>query len=803
MKSKRTWRAGCAIAVVSALALGACSSGKSSEEPASGAAQPSNTGKKYVTREVTDGTTEFVVIDNPNNGKKLSMAKDSNFKIIEREEDGFTYAFKDMNGNGEIDPWEDWTLPSEERANSLVEAMSIEQIGGLMLFSAHEFAPGDGLTDNQKEYLENSYVRNVLNAGSSDVKDNVTWNNAMQAYVETLASDTTPYIPVNFSSDPRSGGGGQVFFSEEGTISQWPDHLGLGATFSPETVAQFADMASEEYRAIGLATALGPQIDLASDPRWLRVAGTFGEDSEMTAQMAAAYVNGFQTDTTGIGADEGWGYNSVGTQIKHFPGDGAGEGGRESHMSIGKYAVYPGDNFKEHLVPFEAALDSNGVMMSYSIGIAKDGEPQFDSRRGSAYDAGKISMLREDFKWDGVITTDWGVTAGGTTDPDALIGTSWGVDDLTVDERHFEALKAGVDQFGGNNDLAPVMAAYDMWEKAHTAGELDQSADERFDESGRRLVKGLMILGLWDSPYLELEESQQIVGSSDKVAAGREAQLNSIVTLKNENGIIDCSANDRWADKVAYIPRTFDTGHDGPFGPGDYVEGPGIDEELAKQYFKEVITDEAVTDENGVVSEYKAPDLSNVDVVLVGMKSPNNGTNFSGAGFDSDTDTYIPLTLQYGEYTADGDSVRKTSIAGDVAADGSQENRSYFGNTAQISNAADLDAFNRAAEAVKSSGKDIPILTVLFADNPVIPAEFETSTDGIVVGFGVSQQAALEVALGMHESQGRLPIGFPKDMETVEASMEDVPKDTENYTDSAGNTYDFGFGLTCEGTPVK
>lgn len=802
MKSNRMWLASGAIAVAAAMTLGACTSG-ADKQSGEAAPESTNDGKKYTTREVSDGTTDFVIVENPNNGRTLSLAKDSSIKLVEREEDGFTYAFKDMNGTGEIEAWEDWTLPAADRAASLLDEMSIEQIGGLMLFSSHEFAPGDGLTDDQKAYLADGYVRNVLNAGPSVVKDNVTWNNAMQAYVETLAAADNPYIPVNYSSDPRNGGGGKVFFAEEGEMSQWPDNLGMGATFSPETVQQFADMASQEYRAQGIATALSPQIDLASDPRWLRVSGTFGEDAEMTAKMAAAYVNGFQTDMEGIGADEGFGYNSVGTQIKHFPGDGAGEGGRESHTSVGKFAVYPGDNAAEHLIPFEAALDSLGVMTSYSIGVAADGSPEFGVLRGSAYDAEKINILRDEFNWDGVITTDWGVTAGGPTDPEAWVGVAWGVDELTVDERHFEALKAGVDQFGGNNALEPVMAAYDMWQTAYEAGELEQSADDRFKESGQRLVKGMMLLGLWDNPFLELEESQKIVGSSDKIAAGKQAQLNSVVTLKNQNEIIQCGVNDRWSDKVAYIPRSFDTGHDGLFGPGDYTEGPGVDLDLAKQYFKDVVTDEAVTDDDGVVTEYTAPDLSNVDVVIVGMKSPDNGNVFSATGFDPETNEWFPISLQYGEYVADGPNVRQVSIAGEVLEDGTQENRSYYGNAARISNAADLEAFNRAAAAVEASGKDIPIMTILFANNPVIPAEFETNADGIVAAFGVSQQAALEIALGLHESQGRLPIGFPKDMDTVEANFEDVPKDTDNYTDSAGNTYDFGFGLSCDGTPIK
>ena len=85
--------------------------------------------------------------------------------------------------------------------------MSIEQIAGLMLFSSHERSPQDGLTDAQKTYLSESNLRAVLNAAGSDAKVTVPWVNSMQAYVETLATADTPYVPVNFASDPRSTAG--------------------------------------------------------------------------------------------------------------------------------------------------------------------------------------------------------------------------------------------------------------------------------------------------------------------------------------------------------------------------------------------------------------------------------------------------------------------------------------------------------------------------------------------------------------------------------------------------------------------
>ncbi|MDO5501005.1 MAG: glycoside hydrolase family 3 N-terminal domain-containing protein, partial [Propionibacteriaceae bacterium] len=294
---------------------------------------PASAEDAYVEREVTDGTTTFMLVDNPEDGPQISYGVDSGFTLIEEEIDGKTYAFKDINGNGELDVFEDWRETPQDRAADLADDLTVEQISGLMLFSSHEGSPGDGLTDPQRTYLDQDKLRNVLNAGNSDVNQNVTWVNEMQAYVESLATDGEPYIPANFSSDPRSEAqSGSAYVPTGSGVSLWPSVLGLAATFSPEIVEDFGRTVSEEYRAIGISNALSPQIDLATEPRWLRVNGTLGENPELAAELAAAYVRGFQGTYDESGNLVGFGAGTVPTTIKHAPGDGAGEGGRESHL---------------------------------------------------------------------------------------------------------------------------------------------------------------------------------------------------------------------------------------------------------------------------------------------------------------------------------------------------------------------------------------------------------------------------------------------------------------------------------------
>ncbi|GIG25734.1 glycoside hydrolase family 3 N-terminal domain-containing protein [Cellulomonas denverensis] len=788
MKTRTTTYAkGVAVVTgVALFALTACTSGDPEDQ--------SSNSDSFTTREVSDGTTDFVVVTNPGDGPVLSYGADSGIELLTETEDGLEYAFKDMNGNGELDVWEDWRVAAEDRAADLAGQLSIEQIAGLMLFSSHERSPADGITDAQKEYMEQSRLRNVLNAGPNDVEANVTWSNQLQAFAESLATEDEPYVPVNFSSDPRSGAESGGDYNASGDISRWPSNLGLAATFDTETMTAFATAVSAEYRALGIGTALSPQIDLATDPRWLRVSGTFGENVELATEMAQAYVEGFQATPDA----EGWGDESVNAMIKHWAGDGPGEGGRESHTEAGKYGVYPGDNFDAHAEVFLGAMDAAAVMTAYSIALDGEGQPLGGGdRMGSAYDSYRTDLLRQNFS--GVVVTDWAVTAGGSTDPEAMIGTSWGADDLTVAERHYEILQNGVDMFGGNNAVEPVLEAYDMWQADFEAGNTDVDADTRFAESGTRILAMLFQPGLYENAYLDLDESQEIVASQDKMDAGYQAQLDSVVMLKNEDGTIAAAEAGDWSDKTVYIPRNYDTGQAGLFGPGEYTEGEGLTAEIAEEYFGTVVTDEAETDADGQVISYTAPDLSDVDLVLVGMDSPNSGAVFANSGHDEETGEWYPLSLQYRPYTADGENVRQVSISGDLLPDGTQENRSYYGNTSRVSNESDLDAFERAVAAVEASGKDIPVITVLRANNPTVPAEFEARSDAILVGFGVSDQALIETAIGLNEPQGRLPIAFPASMDAVEKQLEDVQEDTEPYVDSAGNSYLFGFGLNYSG----
>jgi beta-glucosidase len=405
-------------------------------------------------------------------GPTIGLSRQSGVGILRK--DGFV--FKDLNKNGKLDKYGDWRLSPEERAADLASKMTIEQIAGLMLFSSHQALPAQGwfgetycgkpykesgakpydLTDQQVEFLTKNHLRHMLLTQVESPETAAKWNNKIQALAESLGFG----IPVNIASDPRHSTDSSKEFNAGagGKISMWPEAIGLAATFDPEVARRFGEIAAKEYRALGITTALSPQIDLATDPRWIRFNMTFGDDPQLVSDMARAYIDGLQTSEDDREIAGGWGFDSVNAMAKHWPGGGTGEGGRDAHFGFGKFAVYPGNNFQQHLVPFlEGAFKLDGptrqasaVMPYYTISYGQDRKN--GENVGNAYSSYIIQdLLRNKYDYDGVICTDWGITNDPPSDIRRLYpgGKCWGVEEgYTVAERHYKLLMTGIDQFG-------------------------------------------------------------------------------------------------------------------------------------------------------------------------------------------------------------------------------------------------------------------------------------------------------------------------------------------------------------------
>ncbi len=678
-------------------------------------------------------------------------------------------AFKDLNRNGELDPYENWRRPAMERAVDLAGRLSIEEIAGLMLYSAHQPVPAPELTDAQKKFLGEDNLRHVLVTTVASPEVAARWNNNVQAFVEVLGLG----VPANNSSDPRNETSATAEFNagSGGQISLWPSPLGLAATFNPTLVRRFGATASKEYRALGIATALSPQIDLATEPRWNRFNGTFGEDPDLDTDMARAYVEGFQATD---GVRDGWGEESVNAMVKHWPSGGPEEGGRDAHFNYGKYAVYPGGQFETHLQAFVQGAfrlrgrktgSASAVMPYYTISAGIDPEGKNVGNNYSRYII--TDLLREKYGFDGVVCTDWGITHDNAR-VESFDGKCWGMETLSVPERHYVVLQAGVDQFGGNNDMGPVLEAYRMW--VRDFGE--DAARERFEASAIRLLMNMFRTGLFENPYVDPARATKLVGNPDFMRQGYDAQLKSAVLLKNHGKALPQAGR-----KKVYVPKRHYPAFAGRFGlfgaHPDYWEWP-VERALVEKYY-----DWAETP-------------AEADFALVLIEEPYSGPGYDVKDRENGGNGYVPISLQYRPYTAE--YAREESLAGGDPKE-SFTNRSYRGKTVETDNVDDL---NTVLETRKLMG-DKPVVVVISATRPFVPAEFEPAADAVLVHFGIQNQAVLDLVSGAAEPSGLLPMQLPADMRTVEEQHEDAPHDMRCHVDADGNTYDFAFGLNWKG----
>lgn len=714
-------------------------------------------------------------------GPALGYSPESGVKII--EVDG--KYFKSFDGSGKLLPYEDWRLPMEERASDLAKRMTIDEIAGLMLYSDQNKLPMPNdtyggkpfaesgmkaydLSDSQIRFLTEDNLRHVLVSKVESPETAARWNNKVQALIE----GRTHGIPANNSSDPRHSAFADAEFNpgNSGDISLWSNMLGLAATFSPEIVEEFGRIAATEYRLLGLATALSPQADLGTDPRWYRYRSTFGPEPKLVTDLTRAYCDGFQTSTGKDEIEGGWGRRSVNTMVKHWPGGGSGEGGRDAHYGNGKYAVYPGGCYETHKIPFtEGAFKLDGptgkasaVMPYYTISYN-----QTEENVGNGFNHEIITnQLRGEAGYDGVICTDWIITHD-ERHPGIHSGKPWGVEGMTEGERHYKVLMAGCDQFGGNNVKAPVLEAYGMGVKEHG----EEFMRRRFEESARRLLLNIFRTGLFENPYVDVEEAKSVVGNEEFMRKGYEQQLKSIVMVKNHGGLLPLQGRKKVYIPDRHVPEYKDYWR-ATVPETDYQPVP--DKILGKYYDRAAKPEEA-------------------DFAIVFIESPHSYL----MGYDPDDvkkggNGYIPISLQYNDYTAV--NARETSIAGgDPFEDFT--NRSYRGKSTHTTNRCDLTLLEETRKAM--GGK--PVVLVLMMSNPTVMKEIEPLADAILIGFDVQAQAYMDIVSGKFEPTALLPVQLPADMDAVEEHCEDKPRDMRCYRDADGNVYDFAFGLDWDG----
>lgn len=437
--------------------------------------------------------------------------------------------YRDLNKNGHLDIYEDSRAPVRERIEDLLAQMTLEEKAGMMFITMMatsmdgELMEIPSLTNpislvfgsNSTMVVQKKMNHfNLLMTPSPDKL--VQWHNNLQK----MAERTRLGIPVTIASDPRHGTkqnvGAGIAMKE---FSQWPSPLGLAAIGDSSVTREFGNIARQELLATGIRLTLSPMADLATEPRWARTDGTFGEDALLSAQQTKAYVLGFQNGTE-------LGPQSVACMTKHFSGGGPQKDGEDAHFDYGADQAYPGNNFDYHLIPFEAAFEANTaqIMPYYGVPVGQTNEEV-----AFAFNKEIITdLLRNKYDFDGVVCTDWGIISDGVMKP----ASAWGVEDLTYAERVAKVLDAGCDMFGGEEKPELVVEVVKN-------GSISEST---IDVSIRRILRDKFNLGLFDNPYLA-EDSAKNVGNAEFRKKGRAAQRRAITLLKNEEQILPLPAD--------------------------------------------------------------------------------------------------------------------------------------------------------------------------------------------------------------------------------------------------------------------
>ncbi|MGE9553468.1 glycoside hydrolase family 3 N-terminal domain-containing protein [Erwinia amylovora] len=453
--------------------------------------------------------------------------------------------FKDMNKNGTLEPFEDWRLDSATRARDLISRMSVAEKAGAMMHGTITLGTTGRVDMNAAEAdIGRKFVNTFITRMAGNPESVSADNNALQV----LAERSRLAIPVTISTDPRNHfvNDPNATSVAAGSFSQWPETLGLAAIGDAGLVKTFGDIARQEYRAVGIHMALSPQADLATEPRWGRINGTFGEDNQLAKRLVQAYIEGFQN------GDRGLTTASVITVVKHFAGGGPQLDGLDPHNIYGKEQVYPGENLEYHLVPFEGAFAAKvaSVMPYYGQPVGLWYKDRLIEKVGFGFNRQVLTgMLRDRFGFTGVILSDWGILEScegkcstGISDADiaagispwaAGIGMSWGVENLSRQQRVVKAVEAGIDQFGGTTDASDLVAAINQ----------KQLPIATIDASVIRIMQQKFELGLFEKPYVDESQVAKIVGNPQFQQQADEAQRRSQILLQNNHSVLPLSVN--------------------------------------------------------------------------------------------------------------------------------------------------------------------------------------------------------------------------------------------------------------------
>lgn len=719
--------------------------------------------------------------------------------------------FKDMDNSGELAPYKDWRLSPEERAKDMVAHLRLDQQAGLVLNTLFntpvaptraEAAGADGKPEFGKIYKHHDPDEKpipgplpgmTMSIDDADVLDKhitagvyrgdmhceagmvALYHNAGTQMLEYEACKGGVAIPYSLHTNPINIG--------------YPDSLGIGAAVlgdgNADFVYEMADTDRKMMKAEGLHIMYGPQVDVATDPRWPRTNGTYGERTDVTSDITEALIKGYQN------GDDGLNEGSVVLTVKHFPGDAPSENGFEPHVPIGQWRIYrtPGSMEKYHLPPFQRAFDhkASSIMPDYSR-IAADGRAVPQTYRGevtsteavpSAYSKELLTDLaRNKMGFDGYINSDSGITSV----------QIYGVEDLTVPQRYAKAISAGTDVIGGNTDPENIIKAVEdgLLPKA----DLDRASYNR--------LLSLFRTKRVDNPYLDPDQADQARQDNFDGAKKKayEANQKAVVLVKNHGGVLPLAKE----KKVCIV--TF-KGVDSGFAKMAQAMGAGLGSANADEALRKTLAEAFEKKGYTVVA---TPEEA--DVLYLHVWPISNGVVFY---------QFAMPVIEMGEIVTDERETNKS--------------QKKTGKQVTVTTLKDVEKIRELADAIHARGGKVVGTCVV--NNPWLLDKLEPYCDALTIQYTVSTvalnnalNAQVDVISGDFAPTGKLSLtmvsdpaviaiteqeidgvvreicvspndvpGYDKDPYIDPAILAGVRGGSYAYCDADGNYYRSGFGL--------
>lgn len=657
--------------------------------------------------------------------------------------------FKDLNGSGSLDGYENWTLTASQRAADLVGRMSAAEKMGLMAHATVTDAPTSG-NPNVSTALQTMIAGGIrfgrTSASTSQLIARATWANNVQAACEATALG----VPFVLSMGPsHSSGNGRT---KAAGFSQWPNELGLAGSNDLAVLQTFGQVVSQEYRAIGVRMALSPSADLTTEPRWFNGQFTLGEDSAAVSQRARAYVLGLQGTALGP--------TSVASVVSSFPGAGPAKDGWDARLAKGKYLSYPGNGIDAHLAAFQGAFDAGvaGVMPAYGIletgawtGLGGLISGTTIEQVGASFNATIVTdVLRGHYAFGGLVLAPWGILEDAGVSP---LGAPWGVEASTKAQRVAKAVDAGVDQFGGLSDTAPIAAA-------RTAADI---TDGQIDAAAARALALSFRLGLFENPYVDPAQAPALCNTDPSYRAGLDAMNRGMVLIVN---VLKPAG---WLNGTGNGTQTGDKGNAGngtlrvlPAPPGEPYVSAGcsyyIMGDFDLDYVRSVSTGYGALT-NDIPNLTEAEKMRQSDYVFIRIPAPFSLDPDSGS---------LGYPLQSLEYATND-------------------------------NAAVLDLIRTARAAIdQAPATQTQIIVGVDAGRASVAQEIlDIGVSGLYLDWMgtypganlLSDKVFLDVAFGIVNGRGTLPVGLPLSDAAAAAQLEDLPNDGQHATFVKG----FGF----------